>query len=481
MSQATVLELVRTQLLPAFWKERERLDRIDKWLRWECEPLEVPREGNSREIKALAELSKTPILSLIVATLAQELSVESYRTTDPKKSDAPAWSYWLANKMPARQYPLHHAAIAYGHAYTWTVPGLDPLTGASMPVIRGKSPRKFLALYRDLEGDDWPEMTIEVDPQPGGKALVFVSDDEDTHRLSAPFVSQTDGPIDGEVEYIDYVTHGVGVCPAVRYSTFVDLDGRSDGRVEPFIGTAKRAQKTMFDRLLIQHFNSWKVKTISGIDLDNKEGVPASEAEIQRRKLRLSMDSMLVGADKDTKFGSLPETDVTPVTAAYKSDIETLATVSQTPTHTLTGDLINLSADAIKESRISLEHLAGVSKLALGESHKQTLGLAAFVNGDAPADPTSPASVGWADTDSRSLAQAADALGKLKLMGVPLEMLLEDIPGWDQDKVERAVRIIEEGGDSLDKLIAELDKQTAPGGGQQAAPAGAGSGANAGG
>jgi hypothetical protein len=457
MSQDAVRTLVKDQLIPAWLKERERLDRIDKWLRWECENVQIRRQGSTREVRALVEMAKTPLLKLVVETLAQELLVESYRTTDPLKDDAPSWRHWTANRMPSRQYALHSAAIGYGMSYTLVLPGEDALTGEDMARIDCKSPRRFMAFYRDPEGDDYPEYGIEVSREPGDQWFIDVFDDDTRYRL-------TMGTKGGDApQYIDDEPHGMPVCPVVRYSTFVDLEGRADGRIEPFITTAARAQKTLFDRLLIQHYNSWKVRTISGISL------PEQEELANRERLKLQQSDFLVAASAETRFGSLDETSVGGVVEAYKSDLGTLATVGQIPVHAITGDMTNLSADAIKESRISLEHLSAVSKLSLSDSHKMTLGLSAIASGQKP---DLDASIGWADTDSRSMAQAADALGKLaEMLQVPRELLWEDIPGWDQAKVDRAKAIIEQGGSSIDQLLAQLNTMADGGGGLGSAPA----------
>jgi hypothetical protein len=66
------------------------------------------------------------------------------------------------------------------------------------------------------------------------------------------------------------------------------------------------------------------------------------------------------------------------------------------------------------------------------------------------------AQVLWKDTEGRSLGQAADALGKLATMlGVPVEMLWERIPGWTQTDVERAKEMVA-NGDSITQLLTEL-------------------------
>jgi len=65
---------------------------------------------------------------------------------------------------------------------------------------------------------------------------------------------------------------------------------------------------------------------------------------------------------------------------------------------------------------------------------------------------------------SRSLAQAADALGKMaQMLGVPVEMLWEQIPGWTEQDVERAKALAQQEG-GMAALIQHLSMGAAPAG-----------------
>lgn len=44
LSKADVVELVSDQLMPTYLRERERLDRIDRWSRWQHEDMDLPRK-----------------------------------------------------------------------------------------------------------------------------------------------------------------------------------------------------------------------------------------------------------------------------------------------------------------------------------------------------------------------------------------------------------------------------------------------------
>lgn len=400
MSHSGVVTLATEVLLPGMLSEKPILDEIDKWMRWDPEEVQLPRTA-AQEKKFLAKLSETPWLMLVVNTLSQQLIAETVRSSEIDKVD-PLWGPWLRNRMASRQRAIHKAAVGYGYAYTSVMPG-D--TGA---VIRGYSPREMFAVYQDAAVDEYPEYSIR---RKGDH--YYVLDGEALYTL---------GMEDGRLVYIEHKTHDVGVTPVVRYSNEIDLEGRTPGEVQPYIRTAQRINQTTNDRLLIQYNNSWKVRTATGLDSDVPQEQRAAE------KLRLSQEDILTGGE-GVEFGTLDETSVEPLTKAAEADVGTLAAVSQTPAHALTGNMINLSADAITEARAMLDTKAGQRKLAFGDSHAQTLRLAAHIE-NRPRDAADfTIQIQWADLESRSMAQAADALGKMSTMlGIPPEMLWDRIP-----------------------------------------------------
>ena len=459
LSPEAARDLVKKELFPGWDADRDRLRRIDWWYRWEQEKIPLPRVVTP-ELKRLAELSRVPWLTLVVTACAQAMYVDGYRSsadpagvTDDQReggSASPPWRTWLANGMDRRQVALHRAALAYGWSFAKVLPGEDPVTGRAMSVIRGVSPRKMYALWEDAAEDDWPRYTMQIiDATKNGEYLVRVLDDEAEHELR---VAGTDS----DVEYLGLKgTHGAGVCPVVRYANMLDLEGRSPGEVEPLIPLAARANKTGYDRLLTQHFNSWKVRTIAGL------AEPDTEEDAVRKKLQLRQDDLLVAEDHETRFGTLDETPLEGFIAAYRNDVETLAAVSQTPTHELTGQMANLSAEALAAARASLNQKVVERQKAFGASHAQALRLAVALEGhdDYASDPTGR--VTWQDMEIRSMSQAADALGKMATtLFIPPSALWSRIPGVEKTDVAEWVRLAEEG-DPITKLQAELQNQVA--------------------
>src|SRR5690606_22841907 len=216
-------------------------------------------------------------------------------------------------------------------------------------------------------------------------------------------------------------------------------EGRHVGEVEPYISMAQRINKTVYDRLLTQHFNSWKVRTIAGM------AAPDTEEDAIQAALELRRQDLLISDDPDTKFGTLPESPLDGFIRATQEDIQTLAAVSQTPAHALTGDLVNLSADALAAARSELDHKIAERKLSFGKSHDQMLRLVAYVEGDTEGAEDFEAHVTWQDSTVRSFSQAADALGKIAAqLEVPPKALWSMIPGVSQLDLEEWDRLAEE-------------------------------------
>lgn len=449
LSMKSAKELIETQLLPAFSSSRDKLQKIDDWYRWNHTAPHQPRQM-TQEYRELQGRAQTPWLGLIVTAVAQALYVEGYRRAEDE-DNASAWQWWQANGMDSRQIAIHRAALAYGVSYETVLPGTDEF-GTEMPVIRGHSPRRMMAFYADPSADDWPLYALRIDPISGDTArgwLAHFYDDENELIFETDAFFSQATPVEPRV-------HGLGVCPVVRFSNQLDLEGRTPGEVEPLIPVAGRIDQTVFDRLVVQRFSSWIVRTIAGMSK------PDTDEEVAATRLRLKVEDLLVSEDPDTKFGSLPATPLEGFTEAAEADIRVIAAVSQTPVHELLGQLVNLSAEALAAARASFEAKVEERKHSLGESHEQSFRLAAHVMGDSAGASDRQAQVRWADMETRSLSQAADALGKIATMlGVPVELLWERIPGWTQQDVERARDLVENGSAVQDVVTQQAEQAAA--------------------
>lgn len=434
MRRSDVLELANDVLIPGWQQQRRTLDVIDKWHRWEPDALrdKIPNYATS-EHRSLAKISETPFLSLVVTTVAQQLVAEAFRSArsvDTERISEP----WLRNRMHSRQRAVYRAALSYGYSYVTAMPG-D--TGA---VLRGRSPRDLYAVYGDVVEDEYPMYYLLAKG-----SHKYVVDEEAVYIL---------GDDNGRVEYIEERRHNAGVAPAVRYSNQIDLEGRTPGEVEPYVQVAERINKTTYDRMLVQHFNSWKVRTATGLDMPN------DPEERERVKLLLRQGDILTGEDGVT-FGTLDETSPDGLIKATDEDVKILAVVTQTPVHALTGDLVNLSADAIAESRAMADLKVNERKVGFGDSNEQVLRLSAHIEGRREDAADFSIRTDWADLQSRSMNQAADALGKMATMlKIPVELLWDRIPTVTPEIAKAWLAYKKENPSAEEQLAAALNEQS---------------------
>lgn len=450
LTKDEAIDLIKTTLWPKLKAERERIARIDSWFRWDHTAPSMPARA-TREYKELADRSQAPWGRRVVTAVTDQLYVEGYRPSGSTDNAKP-WGIWQANGLDARQIAIHEAAFAYGLSYTTVLSGKS-FTGDPLPVIRGLDPSQMITVYEDPACDDWAKYALRVDttklPDKSDGFKFWLFDDADMHR----FTSTTD--VD-QLESVDVAKHGSTVCPVVRFANRLDLRGRADGEIEPFISLLARIDQTTFDRLIVQRFASWVVRTVSGMAPPDELENETEEQWRARVALALRVSDFLAADDPNTKFDSLPATPLDGFIAAHDADVRALAAVSQTPVHELLAQMSNLSAESLAAAEASLTRKVEARKHTLGESWEQTLRLAALVAGDTQSARDVESQVSWRDMESRSLSQAADALGKIATMlGVPVELLWHKIPGFTDQDVAAAKKIVEEGG-GVDALVRKL-------------------------
>lgn len=413
--------------------EAERLTKIHDYRAGQQKLLALP-QGVPTEVRRLAQISRVNLLGLVVKAYTQSMYVDGYRLPRAGE-DVPAWDVWVRNQLAARQIGIHKAAISYGAAYATVLPG-DPV-----PVIRGASPRQMTVAYGD--DDTWPRFALQKRKE-GWRLL----DEQAVYFLSVPSDTYGEFRLD-DVQVHGATDNGEPVCPVVRYRESTDLDDEVVGVIEPLILLQDQIDVTSFGLLVAQHYGAFKQRYVLGWI-----------AESEEQLLKTSADKFLTFEDhpNDIKVGQFDQTDPSGYISSREASIRHLASISQTPAHELIGQLANLSAEALAAAEAAHRRAVTEIQTVMGGSHEQLLGLAGEMQGEK----TDPAAyVRWRDTESRSLSQVADALGKLAdQLGVPQQELWSMIPGVSDNEIERWKATAAEG-DALTNLTELLSRQAA--------------------
>jgi len=418
---------------------------LDAWARGNNENPRMPAtaQGNE-EYQALSDFSATPWAHLVISSAAQTLSVIDQRKTSSGESTRTFTETWRPNSMLSRQRAIYRGALGHNLAYASTLPGKRPHTDAPMPIVRGVSATKMAAFYDDEAADDFARFAMwgELQHPKGADPFMAIRIYDETHTYFLACNEHGD-----RMHYLDRRRHDVGVTPIHRFAPRLDLDGYAIGEIEPFLPLLHRLDQDVFDRLIVQRFNSWKVRYVAGMTK------PRTPEERRAASLALRVEDLLVSESKDTKFGTLDSTDIKQYIEAHDADVRDLAATSQTPPHHLLGQMANLSAEALESAEKSLMRKVQEYRDSFAQSWDSVMRSCAFIMSQigSPADRAAyeqeaidyEMAIKWKESDDRALAPVADALSKLAdSLGVPYEMLWEQIPFWKKGDTERAKELL---------------------------------------
>jgi hypothetical protein len=412
-----------------------RLGLVRRYLKGDHDLPYMPK-GAKAEFRHMAEKSVTNWLPLLSDTYAKGLFVDGYRPAKATDNARP-WSYWQANGLDARQSVAHRGALEYGTSYVLVRRSTGPV-----PLIRPLSPLRSLAWYED-EDDDWPELGLVAKGRRGDTRLFEV--------YQGGEVFTVEKPKDGDLVVSAGVEHGLGRVPLVRFRD--RLDGEATGIIRPARILQDRVNEVVFATMIALQYASHRQRWATGL------AIPVDDAGNPVEPFQAAVNRLWVSDDPEVRFGEFAQTELSGHHATYDSTVRTLAATAQISPNILTGDLINLSADALAQMEAATQRKIAEFETLFGESWENVFRLAALAAGDAEAAADTSSQVRWRDTEARSLAQAVDAWGKAaQMLGIPPEELWEKIPGVTDQDVERWKEAAGKA-DGMALLAAELQRQ----------------------
>ena len=442
------------QLLAILDNDEDRLERLDRYAQGRHDDPYMPAQAYD-EYRLLAKRCITNCMPLLIDTPAQALYVDGFRRGKASGKDSAfgreigaldkEWDHWQESRLDTRQDAVYKGALKFGHSFTLTEKRRGKVR------TKGLSAKFTSALFEDPANDLVPyaALTITAYPTTGtsgrpGKARMW----DGKREYPVAFKSLLD---EKSIRVGKGTLTGASECIVTRFAAAVDLEGRTVGVVEPMIVINDRINQTIFDLLVAQTYGSFKVRTATGMappmemtPVLDALGAPTGEVEPKLDPItnapvplnvNLNARRFLFAEDSEVKFGSLDETPLGGFIESVDMSFRHLSAFSQTPPHYLLGQIANLSAEALAAAETSLARKIEEFRKSFGESWERVFRLAAELNGDAEMAADIHGEVLWRDMESRSLAQTADALSKLKLLGIPDRGLWRRVPRVTQTEL----------------------------------------------
>lgn len=139
---------------------------------------------------------------------------------------------------------------------------------------------------------------------------------------------------------------------------------------------------------------------------------------------RFAVDRVMFFTGDDVKVTEWTAANLEAYTGVMEVAVGHIAAQTRTPAHYLIGKMANLSGDALLAAETGLVKRVDEKQLWFGQAIREMFRLIALAMGrDDQSASIAAGQVLWADAESRSHAQLADALTKLKQIGFPFEFL----------------------------------------------------------
>ena len=391
-------------------------------------------EGASEELKDLARISRLNMCGVVVSTFARGLSVVGFRSPT-EADDEPAWGWWQRHRLDARQAQVHRQALTYGESFVSVLPD-DRAEDKARPVIW--SPLSAHVEY--VEPDDvFPERATLIRRTAEGWSVLLVDDTSVTPGIvrEAPNGAdgvKVDGVRHGDIEVTGEpwehgaTYDGVPVCPVVRFVDETSDEGASArGMVEPIIDLNRAMNQVNFDRLTVARYGAHDQKLIIGWTAPKDRLAKLSAAHI----------GAIDEHPDDVRIDRWQASPLAPYNELIREMREQVALEAAIPLWAA-GNISNVSTDTAAMIEAAHQRELQLKRESYGESWETVIRLSVAMQG--LEQPDDEAEVVWRETQARAFGAVVDGIQKLASIpadagGVPVEELLDLIPGMSQQRI----------------------------------------------
>lgn len=423
-------------------------------------PQAVIRAKMTHAYRLLMPMAEAPWGSLVVDSVQDRLEVAGIRSDD-KAIDEAVWGVWQDNKMDAESKLGHTAALIDGRAFAtiWPENGGPPqitLDSSEQMIVQYAegSRRVRIAALRYWMEDVTPYATLY---RPEG-IYKFVGP-KNSSGFQGTQWAQRDVP--GEEWPLK---NPYAVVPVVELAVNQRLKpgsfGYARGEFAHCLGLLDRINLLTFLGLVVALWMGFPLRGVIGDKiLKDDEGKPLAPFDA-------NADSVFQLENPDAKLAEFKAADRGNL--SIFSELSQVAYITKTPAHyfPLQTGISNISADTIVALEGALHAKTTQHKGGLGEDWEEVLRLCGLMLPE-PVALSPRAQLLWLPSESRSLAERADAAVKLASV-LPWQTVAEYALNATQDDITRWEAM--KASDALGALIAGATTPTPPAPAPEPAP-----------
>lgn len=457
---------------PAWWLDqlgsrlnarRVRLDNFDAYYRGD-QDLQYATKKFKTAFGPLFSGYAENICKLIVDAAKERMHVIGFRMGADRdlEADTDAWRIWQSNQMDAWHTVAQRISLVQEQSYlgVWANPAddatpriavLDPRT--TIVANDPENPRTRLAAVRMWQ-DEWTGRlfaTVYL-PRSTWKFQAVIADGANARGVippaGRPFSERWEPRVVADEQWP--LPNPLKVVPIIALTNEPQLDGTGQSEIAPIIPINDAINFAVANMMLGIEFAVFRQKWIANFVIEEepvlKDGEPVLDAQGRPKTrpiepFRLDLDRLLVApppapGDPAPQFGEFSQTDLAPYIKFVEQRLQMAATISRTPHHYILGGQGTYpSGETLNATEVGLVAKVRDKILFAGETWEESMRLAFSVLGD-PRGNITDSEVIWRDPERRTESQHVDAVLKMQTMGVPSEILWEEL-GFTPQKIAR--------------------------------------------
>jgi hypothetical protein len=346
--------------LEALSKQRTDLSHYVNWYRGNHPRPYIPPKA-ATEYRRIVDIAASAWLKLVIDAINERLRVDGFTGQGNASTDLEAWRIWGRNRMNAVQPLVHAEALTLGRSYVSVWPNrADPTT----PTIRGES---ALRVWVARDSADFSPLwavkswsTGEEDPGSEVAYLYTPKEFQRYRRADKTGEWTPDGPA---------ARNPLGRVPFVEFANGRDLLGESASELAPLIPIQERINSVNLHMQLAMLVAAFRQRWAAGLAIpEDEDGNPVEP-------FNAAVDKLWISDDPNAKFGEFSESNLANYVTVLESLVRQLSAISAVPAHYLLGQLVNISAEALKAAEAGLSAKVRHKQLTLGEGWSDVMNL----------------------------------------------------------------------------------------------------------
>lgn len=454
--------------------------RLDSYYRG-YPPMPQEPKRLTRKFRELVEMSRSNWCGLVVDVVNERLIVGSISSTANSIQDKAAWQWWNTNNMDGVSPQIHCAALKYGICYVAVWPGTKG------PVIRGEPPTTTYVRYNADTDEPVAAIRVWQDNQIPAVHADLTLPDYQFHLTARDAVLNEPSLYDPaglmrksvtvdltdvqwefrlEADRPPVERNPMGRVPYVKMLTDPDLAGGYSSELSGLEPIQDRINRTNFDRLLAQSFQSFPRAWVTGVETPTnpQTGKPVEPFDA-------AVDRIWTFENDNAKVGQLDPAELGGYIQANTSDVQALATQSRTPPHYLISGMgMFPSGESVRATEYGLSRKVQARQQSYGDAWSDVLRLCGAAANNKRLANDLGLTVVWKDVEARSESEIVDALIKMGTLGVPWPALWQRW-GASPEEINDWTKKIEEQSAVADQLAKSTATPLATAAAADATPA----------